>query len=144
MPGLYGMHRRRIDSAGRIVMPKEYRERFAGEFYIVESGSLLVAGNDGKPLDEVSPNFEYLCLYGKDGFESLSERATGHHVSVFSVGVHYKKSDSEGRISLPIEAVQYADLASRDISIIGAGERIEIWNSSAFEAFKLEAISGAK
>ena len=42
--------------------------------------------------------------------------------------------DKQGRITIPAALRQYAGL-SRDCTVIGAGERVEVWDTEAWERY---------
>ncbi len=48
--------------------------------------------------------------------------------------------DNSGRILIPATLIKEANL-SQEVTIIGLGNKIEIWNSASYEAFKKETDS---
>ena len=46
--------------------------------------------------------------------------------------------DELGRVTLPKTLIEYADL-KKDVSILGVGERIELWNSARWEGYSKKA-----
>ncbi|HHJ99257.1 MAG TPA: division/cell wall cluster transcriptional repressor MraZ, partial [Actinobacteria bacterium] len=56
----------------------------------------------------------------------------------FTAGAKEDDLDSAGRISIPANLREYAKL-ERDVTVIGNGDRIEIWDSSAWADYNGEA-----
>ena len=46
----------------------------------------------------------------------------------------FEQLDSQGRITIPARLLQFADIA-KDVTIIGAKDRIEIWERAAWEQY---------
>ena len=52
----------------------------------------------------------------------------------FTTGAVDVELDSAGRISLPAKLRDYAQL-EKDVAVVGNGNRIEIWDSAAWETY---------
>ena len=50
----------------------------------------------------------------------------------FSASAHQVKLDSQGRIGIPERLREFADL-SDDVVVVGALERVEIWNAERWQ-----------
>jgi MraZ protein len=113
-----------VDVKGRVAVPARYRERLSGEL-------ILTRGNDG-----------CLYLFTQESFEPLSEKLDALPMgesdvrnlrrSVYS-SAEPVELDKQGRIIIPDHLRSYASI-SGDVTIIGVGRYIEIWNTEAWKA----------
>src|SRR5215203_4983220 len=113
-----------VDVKGRVAVPARYRERLSGEL-------ILTRGNDG-----------CLYLFTQESFEPLSEKLDALPMgesdvrnlrrSVYS-SAEPVELDKQGRIVIPDHLRSYASI-SGDVTIIGVGRYIEIWNTPAWKA----------
>jgi MraZ protein len=120
-----GTYTPRLDDKGRLFLPAKYRDRLAG-------GVVVTRGHE-----------KSLVIYPADAFESLASRvlampSTNRRARAYSrlllSGASDQIPDKQGRISIPAHLREYAGL-SRDITITGAGDHLEVWDSSAWGAF---------
>ena len=113
-----------LDAKGRIILPSRFRGR-------LESGLVLTRGLDG-------------CLWvmSQGDWESFSVRLNDLSVAdprgrdtarFFFSGASEDRPDKQGRISVPEPLRRHAAL-ERDVIVIGAGPRIEVWNPDRWEA----------
>lgn len=59
----------------------------------------------------------------------------------FLAGASDTDVDSAGRISIPPALREYAGL-TKDVAVIGTGDRIEIWDAEAWAAYDAEITAG--
>ncbi|MEJ7651433.1 division/cell wall cluster transcriptional repressor MraZ [Nakamurella sp. A5-74] len=124
--GFFGTYTPRMDDKGRVTLPARYRDQFAG-------GVMLVKGQDH-------------CVYvlTRDGFEQFAadaikadvtdERARGFQRYMLA-NTDEQTPDGQGRVSVPVRMRQYAQL-SKDVVIVGAGLRMEIWDAAEWERYE--------
>ena len=126
-----GTHTPRLDDKGRLFLPAKYRDRLA-------SGIVVTRGHE-----------KSLVIYPADTFESLAGRVmamptTNRRARAYSrlllSGASDQIPDKQGRISIPAHLREYAGLL-RDITITGAGDHLEVWDSVAWTEY-LEAFEG--
>jgi len=126
-----GTHTPRLDDKGRLFLPAKYRDRLA-------SGIVVTRGHE-----------KSLVIYPADTFESLAGRVmamptTNRRARAYSrlllSGASDQIPDKQGRISIPAHLREYAGLL-RDITITGAGDHLEVWDSAAWGEY-LEAFEG--
>jgi MraZ protein len=120
-----GDYQHTLDAKGRISLPAKFRNQLAG--------SLVVSKGLEKCL-YVYPaagwrEFEATLLSGND-FD-------GDHRGVrrfFMAGSTETELDSAGRVTLPPGLRAYAGL-DKDVSVIGNGDRIELWDTERWAAY---------
>lgn len=112
-----------VDNKGRVAVPARYRDRLGGEL-------ILTRGND-----------RCLYLFTQETFEPLAAKlealptgeadARNLRRAIFSAAEPVE-IDKQGRIIIPDHLRQYASIDG-DVSIIGVGSYIEIWNTEAWK-----------
>lgn len=122
---LMGEYFHAVDSKGRIILPAKFREELGDEFIIT------------KGLDNC------LFVYGKREWAILEEKLkrlplakpeARAFVRFFFAGAAELGCDKQGRVLLPNNLREYASL-NKDVVVIGVSNRIEIWDSAAWEAY---------
>ncbi|MBV9205039.1 MAG: division/cell wall cluster transcriptional repressor MraZ [Actinobacteria bacterium] len=116
-----GSHSLRLDEKGRLILPAKYRDELAG-------GVVITKGQD-----------RCLYVFSKAEFARLAEqlRAAGaqrSYTRVFFSSGFDDLPDKQGRITLPSALRSYAGL-QRDCMVIGADNRLEIWDAPAWESY---------
>ena len=123
-----GEYQHTLDAKGRVSLPAKFRAQM--------TGSLVVA----KGLEE--------CLYVFSAEEysafiqSLLERGEFDSTFLkvrryFTANAVEAELDSAGRVNLPATLIDMAELG-KDVSIIGTGRRIEIWDVEKWAAYNGE------
>jgi MraZ protein len=64
----------------------------------------------------------------------VTSRAARDFLRVFLSGASDETPDAQNRITIPQVLRDYAGL-SRDLTVIGAGNRIEIWDAEAWASY---------
>lgn len=123
-----GTHAPRLDDKGRLILPAKFRDPLA-------RGLVLTKGQDRCvvvwPVDEFARYAEDLRRASM-----TSERARGF-TRVFFSSAFDDTPDKQGRVTIPASLREYAGL-QRDLVVVGADNRIEIWDPSAWEAYLAE------
>jgi MraZ protein len=126
---LTGTYVRSLDDKQRIAVPKRVRDAMGGE----EITKLYLApGTDGS-----------LAIYTEEAFFHMANHfengpPTGHDVRAFS-RVFYAQTESvevdrQGRIRIPPELVQLADL-TKEVVLLGVRDHLELWDRQRWEAY---------
>jgi MraZ protein len=127
-PVFFGTYTPRLDDKGRLFLPAKFRDELA-------EGLVVTRGQER-------------CLYvwSMEEFGKLTERmrdtpvtnkATRDYVRMFFAGASDETPDKQGRITVPPMLRDYASL-SRDCVVIGAMNRIEIWDAAAWQRYSEE------
>ncbi len=123
-----GEYSHTVDAKGRMIVPSKYRE-ILGEKFVVTKG-----------LDYC------LFIYSCDEWDALCEKLMGlpltnqnarAFVRFFMSGAIDCELDKQGRILLPQNLRAYANI-DKDVTVIGAGTRVEIWSSSTWNDYKTD------
>lgn len=117
-----------LDAKGRVSLPARFRNELAGRLVVAKGleGCLYVY-----PADAYN-DFLMRLMAGND-FDAEARRVR----RFFTSGAVETELDSAGRIMLTPVLREYAKL-TRDVSITGNGDRIEIWDAQAWTAYNGE------
>lgn len=120
-----GTYAPKLDEKGRIILPAKFREELA-------SGMVVTRGQE-----------HCLYVFSQREFESLHEKIrqapvtskqARDYLRVFLSGASAEAPDKQHRVTIPPALRSYAGL-ERDLTVIGAGSRAEIWDAEAWETY---------
>lgn len=119
-----GTYEPKLDDKGRVILPSKFREQLA-------DGLVLAPGQER-------------CLYvvARSEFEQMvSELRTDQtkiknpsYLRFLFSGAEDSTPDRQGRVTVPPRLREYAGL-TRDLVVIGAGTRAEIWDAKAWDNY---------
>lgn len=114
-----GEYQHTIDPKGRVVLPARFRDRLA-------DGCVITKGQDRClyvfPLDRWGEVMERVNSLPR------TDRRARNFARAFFAGAVDQIPDRQGRVQLPQALRDYAVL-DKDVTITGAGERVEIWDT---------------
>jgi len=120
-----GTYSPKLDDKGRIILPAKFRDELA-------SGVVVTRGQE-----------RCLYVFSEREFESLHEKIRQAPVTskqardflrLFLSGANQETPDKQHRVTLPSALREYAGL-NRELTVIGAGNRAEIWDSEAWNEY---------
>jgi MraZ protein len=120
-----GTHSPRLDDKGRLILPAKYREQ-------LEAGVVVTRGQERCLY--VFPVAEFERLAEQLRQAPVTSKQARDYLRVFLSGASDEVVDKQGRITIPPLLRTYAGL-TRDCAVIGAGQRIEIWEAGAWETY---------
>ncbi|WP_337975604.1 MULTISPECIES: division/cell wall cluster transcriptional repressor MraZ [unclassified Cellulomonas] len=123
-----GTYTPRLDDKGRLILPAKFRARLA-------PGLVLTRGQERclflLPLDEFRRMHEHAQA------APVTSKQARDYLRVLLSGASDELPDKQGRISIPPVLRKYAGL-DRDVAVIGAGNRVELWDLQAWETYLAE------
>lgn len=129
---MLGKYSHTIDPKGRLFVPARLREKLGECFYAT-----------------ISLTDRCVKLYTEERWQAILEKyktlPMQHQATFRYVFAHtYRvEPDKQGRFLLPQDLRIYGQL-SPEVSIIGHGDHVEIWDAAAFEAKEKEELSPEK
>lgn len=120
-----GTHTPRLDDKGRLFLPAKFRDRLA-------TGLVITRGQERSLY--VFPMAEFERIATSFSTTPTSSRAVRDYQRVFLSGASDEIPDRQGRVTIPSALREYAGLA-HECTVIGAGNRVEIWDSAAWGAY---------
>lgn len=127
-----GTYTPKLDDKGRLILPAKFREALA-------EGLVVTRMQD-----------RALAVYPKETFEALMAPVSSAPMTIkqvrdyqrmMSAGASFEVPDKQGRITVPAVLRAYAGL-ERDVVVIGAMNRAEIWNAEAWQRYSAESEAG--
>jgi MraZ protein len=122
---LLGTYTPRLDEKGRLILPAKFRARLA-------PGLVMTRGQERclflLPMDEFNRMYEQVRQ------APVTSRQARDYLRVFLSGASDEVPDKQGRVVIPAALREYAGL-DRDVAVIGAGSRVEVWDSRAWETY---------
>jgi MraZ protein len=118
----------KLDEKGRLIFPAKFREALS-------NGLVMTRGQE-----------HCVTVYPMREFEQLSEdlrkapttsREARDYLRVLLSGASDEVPDKQGRITIPPHLRTYARL-DRECTVIGVGNRLEIWSTTAWDAYLAE------
>lgn len=126
---LIGQYQHNLDAKGRLIMPQKFREELGVKF-------ILTRGVDN-----------CLFVYSLEEWEVLAEKIRALPLSkgrdlqrFFFANAQETECDSMGRTLIPQNLREHGRL-SKEVVIIGSGQRVEIWDKSAWDG-ECDALTG--
>ena len=123
-----GTYTPRLDEKSRLILPAKFREELA-------EGLGLTRGQE-RCLYVFSAR-EFERVHEQMRSAPLSSRQARDYIRVFLSGASDEVPDKQGRVTVPAPLRQYAGL-DRDVTVIGAGTRVEIWDSESWNTYLAE------
>lgn len=120
-----GTHTPRLDDKGRIFLPAKFRDRLS-------TGLVMTRGQERCLYVFAMGEFERIATSMQS--TPTTNRAVRDYQRVFLSGASDEIPDKQGRVTVPATLREYAGL-SHDCTVIGAGSRLEIWDSVAWTAY---------
>lgn len=124
-----GEYQHSLDAKGRVILPMAFRGA-------IQEGLVLTKGQD-----------DCLAVYPTDEWQKTSDRLNDavrsnkksrQFLRMWYSSARREDLDKQGRITIPEQMREFAGL-ERDVTIIGAGERIEVWDRDRWERVRAEA-----
>ncbi|WP_382306162.1 division/cell wall cluster transcriptional repressor MraZ [Herbiconiux sp. UC225_62] len=127
-----GTYAPKLDEKGRIILPAKFRDELAG-------GVVMTRGQEN--CIYVFSTREFEELHEKIRQAPVTSKQARDYLRVFLSGASAETPDKQHRVTVPAPLRSYANL-DRDLVVIGAGSRAEIWDAEAWNTY-LEAQEAA-
>jgi MraZ protein len=123
-----GTHTPRLDEKGRLFLPAKFREQ-------LQEGLVITRGQERCLY--VWPIDEFTALTEQARQAPVTNKKARDYLRMLFAGASDETPDKQGRITVPNALREYASL-SRDCVVIGAMNRIEVWDAEAWERYSGE------
>ncbi len=124
----FGTYTPRLDDKGRLFLPAKFRDALA-------EGLVVTRGQERCLYVWSLEEFGKLTERLRD--TSVTNKAARDYVRMFFAGASDEKPDKQGRITVPPLLRDYASL-TKDCMVIGAMNRIEIWDAGSWQSYSDE------
>lgn len=123
-----GTHTPRLDDKGRLILPARFRDELAG-------GVVITKGQERCLYVFPAPEFARIASQLRE--QPMTHKAARAYTRVFFASAHDEVPDRQGRVTIPSHLREYAGL-NRELVVIGASTRVEIWDARAWESYLAE------
>jgi MraZ protein len=123
-----GTYSPKLDEKGRIILPAKFRDELAG-------GVVMTRGQEH--CIYVFSTREFELLHEKVRQAPVTSKQARDYLRVFLSGASAETPDKQHRVTVPAPLRNYAGLG-RDLVVIGAGSRAEIWDAEAWDTYLTE------
>ena len=123
----------KLDEKGRVILPAKFRDEFA-------AGLVMTRGQEGCVYLYSQREFELLHARMSEQAPKLG-KAGRDYIRMFLSGASQEIPDKQSRITITPMLRDYASL-ERDLTVIGAGTRAEIWDADAWKTYSDTAEAG--
>ncbi|GAA4218765.1 division/cell wall cluster transcriptional repressor MraZ [Actinocatenispora rupis] len=120
-----GTHTPRLDDKGRLILPAKFRDELA-------EGLVVTKGQERCLY--VFPMAEFRRLAEQLQATPVTHKAARAYSRVFFASAFDQVPDKQGRITIPPALREYGGLR-RDLAVIGASSRVEVWDAEAWETY---------
>ena len=120
-----GTYEPKLDEKGRVILPARFRED-------MEGGVVITRGQERCLY--LFPAAEFETMTQELRRAPLSSKQARDWIRVMLSGAYKEVPDKQGRIVVPLNLRHYAGL-NRELAVIGAGSRAEIWDAQAWEEY---------
>jgi MraZ protein len=131
-PLLLGTYTPKIDVKGRMALPAKFRS---------ELGTGMVMARGQERCVYLLPQGEFRRIASQIQRTSMGNKAARDYLRVFLSGAVDQDPDKQGRVLVPQNLREYANLGS-SVTVIGVGTRAEIWNTEAWQAYLADKEEG--
>ncbi|RNE59440.1 division/cell wall cluster transcriptional repressor MraZ [Cryobacterium tepidiphilum] len=123
-----GTYAPKLDEKGRIILPAKFRDELS-------TGVVMTRGQER--CIYVFGNREFEEMHEKIRQAPITSKQGRDYLRVLLSGASSETPDKQNRVTIPANLREYAGL-DRELTVIGAGSRVEIWDSEAWEAYLAE------
>jgi len=123
-----GTYAPKLDDKGRIILPAKFRDELS-------TGIVMTRGQENCLYVFTTREFEE--LHDKIRQAPIKSKQGRDFLRVFLSGASAETPDKQNRVTIPANLRAYAGL-DRELTVIGAGSRVEIWDSEAWDTYLTE------
>jgi len=123
-----GTYEPKLDDKGRLILPAKFREE-------LQSGLVITRGQERCLYVFSAREFEQMSDKLRQG--PVTSKQVRDYMRVFLSGASSEVPDKQHRVTIPANLRSYAGV-DRDLAVIGAGNRVEIWDATAWQTYLTE------
>jgi MraZ protein len=123
-----GTHTPKLDDKGRLILPAKFRDELAEGLVITRFQERCLA---------IWPISSFIDMTKTVRSASSSQQDVRDYQRMLASGASDETPDKQGRITIPPHLRSYAGL-DKDCVVVGAIDRVEVWNAAAWEQYSAE------
>ena len=123
-----GTYEPKLDDKGRIILPAKFRDELSNGLVLTRGQERCIYVFSAREFDDMSDKIRQAPVTSKQARD---------YMRVFLSGASAETPDKQHRVTIPATLRAYAGL-DRDLAVIGAGSRLEIWDATAWQTYLAE------
>jgi MraZ protein len=120
-----GTYAPKLDDKGRVILPAKFWDELASGLVITRGQERCLYVFSEREFESVHEKIRQAPITSKEGRDFLR---------LFLSGASQERPDTQHRVTIPANLREYAGLG-RELTVIGAGSRAEIWDTEAWNAY---------
>ena len=120
-----GTHTPKLDEKGRFFLPAKYRDELADGLVITRAQERCLA---------IYPMATFVAMTREMAQAPGTVKQVRDYQRMLASGASDEVPDKQGRITVPPQLRSYAEL-DKDIVVVGAINRVEVWDLAAWQAY---------
>lgn len=120
-----GTHTPKLDDKGRLILPAKFREELAEGLVITRAQDRCLA---------IYPTATFVDMTKSISAAPTSVKQVRDFQRMLAAGASDETPDKQGRITIPQQLRGYAGLET-NVVVVGAINRVEVWNVAAWEEY---------
>lgn len=120
-----GTHLPRLDDKGRLILPAKFRDRLSDGLVVTKGQERCLYVFPVEDFTEIAAGLQR---------GPTSSKAVRDFARMLLAGASDEVPDRQGRVTIPPALREYAGL-TRDVAVVGAGNRVEIWDAEAWSRY---------
>jgi transcriptional regulator MraZ len=126
-PLLVGEFEVTLDAKNRIAIPARLRTAFEEGVYVTQENERCLGGYSPDEFQRRLDEDVEVTRAGTPERRDVKRRLA-------ATAVYFREFDKQGRVTLPVKHLTYAGI-SRDVTIIGVADHVEIWDRVAWTEY---------
>lgn len=123
-----GTHTPKLDEKGRFFLPAKFRDELADGLVITRSQDRCLA---------IYPTATFVEMTKQVASAPTTLKQVRDFQRMLAAGASDETPDKQGRVTIPPQLRNYAQLEGA-IVVVGAINRVEIWNTAAWEEYSAQ------
>ncbi len=120
-----GTHTPKLDDKGRVILPAKFRDQLAAGMFVTRGQERCLYVFSQREFEDINEKIRQA---------SITSKQSRDFIRLFLSGASHEIPDSQNRINIPQNLRSYAGL-DRELTVIGAGARAEIWNTETWNTY---------
>ena len=120
-----GTYEPKLDEKGRVILPAKFREELSTGLVLTRGQERCIYVFSAREFEQMSDKIRQAPVTSKQARD---------YMRVFLSGASAETPDKQHRVTIPAMLRSYAGL-DRDLAVIGAGSRVEIWDAEAWQTY---------
>lgn len=123
-----GTHTPKLDEKGRFFLPAKFRDELADGLVITRSQDRCLA---------IYPTEAFVAMTQQVSTAPTTLKQVRDFQRMLAAGASDETPDKQGRVTIPPMLRRYAGL-DKDIVVVGAINRVEVWDVAAWEEYSAQ------